>query len=69
VGTTREERIIKEDRRDRKIATWYVQTLLQCSLLDILKIVIARMIIDILGVSEIRWPEAGDIWRGEYRFI
>jgi len=29
----------------------------------------ARMKVDILGVSEVGWPEAGDIWNGEYRFL
>ncbi|KAL4125923.1 hypothetical protein QTP88_010160 [Uroleucon formosanum] len=29
----------------------------------------ARMSIDILGISEVRWSETGDIWRGDYRFI
>lgn len=61
MGTTREERMVKGGRQDRRIATWNVRTLLQCGKNDNLKIEMARMKIDILGVSEVRWPEAGDI--------
>lgn len=69
VGTTREERMVKESRQDRKIATWNVRTLLQCGKLDNLKIEMTRMNIDILGISEVRWPEAGNMWSGDDRFI
>jgi len=34
-----------------------------------LKIEIARINIDILGISEVRWPEAGGIWSGDYSFV
>lgn len=27
------------------------------------------MAVDILGVSEIKWAEIGDIWSADYRFI
>jgi hypothetical protein len=54
VRTTREEKMIKRGRRDRRIATWNVRTLLQCSQLENLKIEMARMNIDVLGVSEVR---------------
>jgi len=48
----------KGSRQDRKIATWNVQTLLQCGKLDNIKIEMAGMNIDILGISKVRWPEA-----------
>jgi len=69
VGTTREGRMVKGSRRDIKIAIWNVQIQLQCGKLDNLKIELARMNIDILRISEVRWPEAGDIWNSDYRFI
>jgi hypothetical protein len=38
VGTTREEIMVKENKQDRKIATWNVRNLQQCWRLDNLKI-------------------------------
>ncbi|VVC30385.1 Endonuclease/exonuclease/phosphatase,Reverse transcriptase domain [Cinara cedri] len=66
VGTTEEEGNVKSWRR---IATWNVRTMLQCGKLENLKIEMARMKMDILGLSEMRWPRAGDLWSGEYRLI
>ncbi|KAL4084163.1 hypothetical protein QTP88_027996 [Uroleucon formosanum] len=66
VGNTEEEGNIKSWRR---IATWNVRTILQCGKLENLKIEMARMKMDILGLSEMRWPRAGDLWIGEYRLI
>lgn len=43
--------------------------MLQCGTLENLKIEMARMKIDILGLSEMRWPRAGDLWSREYRLI
>jgi len=43
--------------------------MLQCGKLENLKIEMARMKIDILGLSEMRWPRAGYLWSGEYRLI
>ncbi|XP_025412828.1 craniofacial development protein 2-like [Sipha flava] len=66
VGTTEEGGNVKSWRR---IATWNVRTMLQCGKLENLKIEMARMKIDILGLSEMRWPRAGDLWSREYRLI
>lgn len=63
--TTGEERSVKNWRR----ITWNVRTMLQCMKLENLKIQMARMKIDIHGLSELRWPRAGDLWSGEYRLI
>jgi hypothetical protein len=46
-----------------------VRILLQCGKLDTLKIEMARMNIDILGILEVKWSEAGDIWSGDYRYV
>lgn len=61
VVITREKRMVKGDKQDTRIATWNARTLLQYGKLDNIKIEMARVDIDILGVSKVRWPEAGDI--------
>ncbi|XP_025408999.1 craniofacial development protein 2-like [Sipha flava] len=66
VETTGEKENIKNWKR---IATWNVRTMLQCGILENLKIKMARMKIDILGLSEMRWSRAGDLWSGKYRLI
>lgn len=66
VGTITEERSVKNWRR---ITTWNYRTMLQCGKLENLKIEMARMKIDILGLSKMRWPRAGDLWKGEYILI
>jgi len=51
VGTITEERSVKNWRR---ITTWNYRTMLQCGKLENLKIEMARMKIDILGLSKMR---------------
>lgn len=43
--------------------------MLLCGKLKILKMELARMKFDILGLSEMRLPRAGNLWTGEYRLI
>jgi len=37
--------------------------------LENLKIEIDKMKVDILGISEMRWPKSGDFWSGYHRII
>ncbi|XP_050528190.1 craniofacial development protein 2-like [Daktulosphaira vitifoliae] len=69
VGTTREVRSVKDVKEYKRIATWNVRTLLQCGKLENLKIEMDKMKIDILGISELRWPKSGDFWSGDHRII
>jgi hypothetical protein len=52
-----------------KAGTWNVRNLNQCRRFENLKLEMARMRINILGKSEMRWPEEGDFWSGDYRII
>jgi len=72
VGTTREVRNVKgvrDAKKYKRIATWNVRTLLQCGKLENLKIEMDKIKVDILVISEMRWPKSGDFWSGDYRII
>ncbi|KAF0730470.1 craniofacial development protein 2-like [Aphis craccivora] len=72
VGTIRVVRSVKDvkDVKEyKRLATWNVRTLLQCGKLENLKIEMDKMKIDILGISEMRWPKSGDFWSGDHRII
>jgi len=64
--TTGKEISVKDWRR---LANWKVRTMLQCEKLENLKIEMARIKIDILGISEIRWMRVRDLLSGEYKLI
>ncbi|XP_008486054.1 craniofacial development protein 2-like, partial [Diaphorina citri] len=55
--------------KESRFATWNVRTLLQNSKLENLKEEMKKMNIDVLGFAEMRWPNDGDFWLGEYRVI
>ena len=52
-----------------KIATWNVRTLYQCGKLENIKKEMYRLVINILGICEVRWTGAGKIFSGRYTVI
>ncbi|XKL69414.1 hypothetical protein PGB90_007183 [Kerria lacca] len=59
------------DARSSKliVGTWNVRTLNEVGKLKNLKKEMERMSLDVIGISEVRWPEDCDFWAGEYRMI
>ena len=52
-----------------RIAAWNVRTLNEKGKLENVKQEMRRNRIDILGLSEVRWKDGGDLETGEFRFI
>ncbi|XP_039285273.1 craniofacial development protein 2-like [Nilaparvata lugens] len=59
----------KSHHNEQRIGTWNVRTLLQSGKLENLLMEMERMELDVLGVAEMRWPQPGDFWSGNYRII
>ena len=57
------------NRKKRRVATWNVRTLFQKGKLDNVLKEMDRLQIDILGMSEVRWPGAGSIEKNSARMI
>ena len=56
-------------RRKMKLATWNVRTLYQGGKLDNVQQVQKRLGINILGMSEVRWPGTGVLKKGGMTFV
>lgn len=72
VGTTQEVnplRLKMKGHDIKRVGTWNVRTLLQARKLENIKAEMKRLKVDILGISEMRWPKSGDFWTGEFRII
>jgi len=52
-----------------KVACWNVRTMLKTGKLENIKHEMKRLKINILGISETRWPEDNDFWSDEFRVI
>ena len=57
------------NRQKRRISTWNVRTLFQKGKLDNVLKEMDRLQIDIMGMSEVRWPGAGSIEKNGARMI
>ncbi|XKL59324.1 hypothetical protein PGB90_000340 [Kerria lacca] len=55
--------------RDARSSKLIVGTLNEVGKLENLKKEMERMSMDVIGISEVRWPEDCDFWTGEYRMI
>ena len=56
-------------RRDLRIATWNVRTMHSAGKLHNIEQEIRALSLDVLGVSEVRWTEAGEVSRENYKFL
>ena len=52
-----------------KVGTWNVRTLRRAGKLENAKREMERNGLDVLGMSEVRWKDNGDVWSGGYRFL
>lgn len=66
--TSRDIKTIRK-REEIRIASWNVKTMSQQGKIHNTIKEMKRMRIDILGISEMRWPNTGDIYIEEYRVL
>ncbi|KAG8236785.1 hypothetical protein J437_LFUL018216 [Ladona fulva] len=60
-GPTKDRIFNKRKKGDElRIGSWNVRTLLQCGKFENLKMEIKCKKLDVLGVSEVSWPQPGD---------
>ena len=61
--------VSQQTNKERRVATWNVRSLLRAGKVHNVAAEATRMRIDILGLSEVRWPGVGQMAVGEYEFV
>ena len=60
----------KQQKKIRlRIGAWNVRTLLQARKLENLKEEIKRNKVDVMGLSEVRWEQSGELMSDEFRMF
>ena len=59
----------QQKKRRLRIGTWNVRTLLQAGKLENLKEETRRNKVDVMGISEVRWKQSGELMSDEFRMF